>query len=99
MALDIKIATEADLKAHESQIIAEINAQRNGGLMYLIDPLRMLYDIGVTLSPQLTTKLLAAYPLLMRPSPESSAFTKLKTTEIEQPFRVTVKGLFAGVTI
>src|ERR1017187_1484193 len=98
MALGMQLTTLADLETHEAEIIAEINGRPNGGLMFAIDPLRMLDYIGVKLGPELTERLPTAFPLIARPARQASAFERLRTTDLKQPLRVVVKGLVRGIS-
>jgi hypothetical protein len=59
------------MKEPEPVILAVINSRLNGGLMFAIDPLRMLDSISVKLEPELTNVLMTAFPLLKRPVPQA----------------------------
>lgn len=47
----IKVASLDDLFKHEAAIVRRINDTPNGGRLFLADPLRLLKDINVDLTP------------------------------------------------
>jgi hypothetical protein len=46
--LPLSINSFDDLVSHESEIVRRINTTPNGGHLFLIDPLRFLKSVGVT---------------------------------------------------
>lgn len=47
----LPIDSLAELEQHEAEIVRRINEAPNGGRLFIADPLRLLEDISVSLSP------------------------------------------------
>jgi hypothetical protein len=55
MASSRQINSLDDLRAQEQDLLAQIAAYPNGGRLFLCDPVRLLTELGVTLSPSSCT--------------------------------------------
>jgi len=85
-----------ELMRHEPAILRRIADMPNGGNLFMIHPLRLLADIGVTLTPELETQLIRRFPELSGLS--SVPYDALKSTEGEQRVRFNIRGLFRKKT-
>jgi hypothetical protein len=81
-----------ELMRHEAAILRRISDTPNGGNLFMIHPLRLLADIGVTLTPELEAQLIRRFPELSGLS--SAPYDALKSAKNEQKVRFNVRGLF-----
>jgi hypothetical protein len=85
-----------ELMRHQPAILRRISDMPNGGNLFMIHPLRLLADIGVTLTPELEAQLIRRFPELSGLS--SVPYDALKSAKGEQKVRFNVRGLFRKKT-
>jgi hypothetical protein len=88
----LQINSLNDLFGHEKEILRRIDETVNGPNLFVIDPLRMLADVGVELSKEARQALLHHEPSLAYSS--VTAYEALKKTKEPQRVRFHLKGLF-----
>ena len=82
-----------DLQKHEQEIGERIGSVKNGGNLFAAHPLRFLKEVGVSLSEEAQTKLLAFAPSLALYS--DLAYEALKSSPYPQNVNITASSLFA----
>ena len=82
----------ADLFRNEKAIVDRIITTLNGGYLFMTNPLMLLKDIGVNLSPAARAALLKREPRLSDHSP--TAYRALKTSTDQQTVTFKLRGLF-----
>lgn len=81
-----------ELGDFESEILERISKVRNGGYLFILNPLLLLEDLDVVLSAKAKKQLLKREPTLKGMS--SKPYHALKGSESEQVITVNVKSLF-----
>ena len=88
----LQIDSFDDLLAHEEEIVARINELRNGGNLFLANPLLLLEDIGVALSEEAKAQIIESEPSLSALS--AKPYQSLKRSRVTQNLQVELNGLF-----
>jgi hypothetical protein len=91
----LDLDTTSDLKAHEKEIVARINATSNGGLLFLTHPFMLLAELGVNVSERLREEIVCATPSLATVS--EAPYRALRGANERQHVTVRVHGLFGGL--
>ena len=89
----LNIGTFAELMQHEAAITARIARVPNGGQLFLINPFRMLADVGVKLAPEVVREIIRLEPNLSALS--DHAYAALKAAP-QQKVQFHIRGLFRG---
>ena len=88
----LKVRSFEELLRDEKTILRRISEFPNGGNLFMIHPLRLLADVGVTLTPELEAQLVRRFPELSRLS--ITPYDALKSAKGEQKVRFHIRGLF-----
>ena len=88
----VQFESLVELREHEREILERFSRIPNGNRLFLLNPLRALADVGVTLSDSATADLLRLHPNLT--SLSNTSYDALNATTIDQPGTVRLKGLF-----
>ena len=88
----LRIASVAALLEHEPAIVRHLNGLENGGLLFSLDPLRLLAEIGVELEPQVTHEVIRAHPEIERCG--GPAYAQIASQSSRHRIHITVRGLF-----
>src|SRR5690242_20297519 len=89
----LKVDSFETLLRHEPEIVAHIARVRNGGNLFMAHPFRLLAQIGVQLSEETKTEILAREPHLAALS--DVPYDAILTSEERMSVRYHVRGLFA----
>lgn len=81
-----------ELLRHEPEIIARIEQIPCGGNLFMAHPLRLLADVGVTLTADVEREILALHPELSGLSPVP--YEALAKSTSTQPVQFRIRGLF-----
>jgi hypothetical protein len=81
-----------ELMAHEAEIVARIAEMRNGGNLFMANPLMLLADLGIELTPRAHEELVQRVPELSALSP--TPYLALKASLEPQTIQIVVHGLF-----
>jgi hypothetical protein len=76
----------------EQETVLRLEKLANGGLLFLIDPLQALSDIGVELAPDVVASLVKLEPAIASSSGLMYAATKARTDAL--PVQIHLTGLF-----
>lgn len=88
----IGIKSLDDLRKREAEIVRRIAAMPNGGNLFLLDPMRLLKDVGVALAPTVEAAVRKLHPEL--PSGVTDDVYKALAAAPRQSVRVNIEGLF-----
>lgn len=92
---ELHIGSFQELMASEDEIVRRINETPNGGNLLLLDPQRLLKDLGVQLTPEAEEEWRARQPNVF---PQASSPYVYDAVSASRPpkegLRVVVKGLF-----
>jgi len=93
----IHIESLDDLRRHESAILRRLHALPNGGRLLMLDPLRCLRDLGVTLSAEAQRAWEAAAGLdLTRRTGLEAAYDGVARNPQSSSRRITFRRLLPG---
>jgi len=90
--LRLKINSLDDLRKHEKQILKIIKEIKNGGNLFMANPILFLTDIGISLSEKVKKEIIQIEPDLSGLSP--TPYIALKNTKEKQKIQFNLKGLF-----
>jgi hypothetical protein len=88
----IEITSWSELLRHEEEILHRIASVKNGGHLFLVHPLQLLKDIGVSLNTETRIEILKHEPNLGTAS--LSPYNALRHSSENQNIQVHVHGLF-----
>ena len=91
MRTPLVIDTFDDLRRHEATIVERIGMHPRGGELFLVDPLRLLADVGVVLGDAAVESLAARVPGIQDRS--ERVYEAAKRAQ-SSPITVTVRRLF-----
>jgi hypothetical protein len=86
-----RVNSLVDLRKAEGEIVARLMSLPNGGLLFLLDPVRSLADVGVELSDRARAELAEIEPNV---TAMSAAYDAVKNRETEVSVDVRLVGLF-----
>lgn len=81
-----------DLRSREAEILRRIAAVPNGGNLFLLDPMRLLKDVGVAMTPAVAAAVRKLHPEL--PDGVADDVYKALAGAPRQSVRITIEGLF-----
>jgi hypothetical protein len=90
--LPLQVASLADLREREADILDRLRQVPNGERLFLVHPLRALADVGVVLEDTATAELLRVHPTLSFLS--DTPYDALRGSPALQPGTVRLAGLF-----
>lgn len=92
----VTIASFEDLISHEREIVRRVNLTPNGGHLFLIDPLRFLDSVGITVASLALTEWRKhiGNPSFGKPS-QKSPYEAIRDTKGSRS-RFTFRALFKG---
>jgi hypothetical protein len=93
----LQVCSLKELLGHEKEIVRRIGARHNGGLLFLLDPQRLLREVHVKLTPEAIKETQRAHPELFAPTARESAYDRVAKSKAEGAVGVTVNGLFRKV--
>jgi hypothetical protein len=88
----LRVASLAELRAREPEILARLRALPNGERLFLIHPLRALADAGVALDDEATAAILRLHPNLA--AMPALPYDAVKSSRLPQRGHVRLLGLF-----
>jgi hypothetical protein len=91
----LEIATFDELVGHELEILKRIGEVPHGGNLFMAHPLMLLRDIGVVLSEEAQSEIMAREPHLSALSRQP--YLSLRRSQQEQKVRFHIRGLFREV--
>lgn len=92
---ELQIGSFQELMASEDEIVRRINETPNGGNLLLLDPQRLLKDLGVQLTPEAEEEWRARQPNVFPQATSPYVYDAVSASSPpEERLRVVVKGLF-----
>jgi hypothetical protein len=89
----LQVCSLKDLLGHEKEILRRVSAKQNGGHLLLLDPLRLLREVGVELTSEAVKETQRAHPEFFAASGGERAYDLVTKSKAEGDVRVTVNGL------
>jgi hypothetical protein len=89
-AIPIRIHSLRELREAEGEIVQRLNGSDRGSLLFLLDPLRAMSDVGVELSVEVGNELREREPTIGQASAAYDAIGEAGDLSVE----VTLTGLF-----
>jgi hypothetical protein len=95
----LNVSSFDELLQHEKEIVRRIRALSNGGHLLLLDPQRLLRDVGVRASPEVLRQTREKHPGLFTTDGGEGAYERVAKSGTSGAVRVTVNGLFPKETV
>ena len=89
----LRVRSLKELFAHEGEVVERINEKRHGGRLALLDPLRLLRDVEVELSPEALDEAKRAYPEFFAVTRGEGAYELVARSRVDGDVRITIEGL------
>jgi hypothetical protein len=94
----LQVCSLKDLLGHEKEIVRRVGARHNGSYLLLLDPQRLLREVGVELTPEAVKEAEKAHPEFFATSGGECAYDLVAKSKAGGDVRVTVNGLFRKAT-
>lgn len=91
----LRVSSLKQFRLHEAEIVKRIAATPHGGRLLLIDPRRLLRDIGVELTDTGAEESRGPHPELFAPTGREHAYDMIAKSAPGGDIEVTIDGLFA----
>ena len=92
---ELQISSLQELRAQEDEIVRRINQTPNGGNLLLLDPQRLLKDLGIVLTPEAEQEWKASEPNFFLSGTSPYVYDAMAASRpAEEGLQVKVKGLF-----
>ena len=92
---ELQLSSLQELLAQEDEIVRRINETPNGGNLLLLDPQRLLKDLGIQLTPEAEQELRASQPTFFPKAISPHVYDAMAASRpTEEGLQVRVKGLF-----
>lgn len=89
------VSSLAELRLHEAEIVKRIAAVPNGGRLLLVDPQRLLRDIGVELTDACADESRGGHSEFFAPTGREHAYDLIANSAQSGNIQVSIEGLFA----
>ena len=90
----LQVCSLKELLSHEKEIVRRIGARHNGGHLLLLDPQRLLREVGVVLTPEAVKETQKAHPEFFATTGGEGAYDRVAKSNAGGDVRVIVNGLF-----
>jgi hypothetical protein len=90
----LRVSSLRELLGHEEEIVRRISAAPNGGQLLLLDPQRLLRDLGIEMTAEAVEECRVAHPELFARTGREHAYDAVARSRPGDEVRVTVNGLF-----
>jgi hypothetical protein len=93
----LRVSSVQELFDREEEILQRIRARRNGGLLFLLAPLRLLADVGVEIDPAVTAWIEEQEPAAVQKT-APGAYESVANSDSDSSMTVQLDGLFRPPT-